>query len=973
MRQLTSADESESVHVSPTLRVQLLGDFSLACGQQPVTSLDSPRLQSLLAYLLLHRNSPQSRRYLAFLYWPDSSESQARNNLRQALYLLRHALPDADRFLYADTQTLQWVLESPFSLDVADFEQAVRQADSVESLQDAVNLYHGDLLPGCYDDWILPQRERLQQEFCAAVERLLRLLENRGDCRSAIRYAERLLRADPLREETYRHLIRLYALSGDRTGAMRVYQTCVRVLKRELDVEPSPETLTAYAESQKRQASPASPPVWPQPRTDNLPNYLTSFIGRRQELDDLKGVLSFQGVSESAPRLLTLTGPGGCGKTRLAIQVGSTLAGAFADGVWIVDVATLNDPSLIPHVVASVLSIQEQPGRDLSDTIIHHLRSKQLLLILDSCECWVAACAGIAESLLRACPHLRILATSREKLSIAGEQVWPISPLSLPDFSSPSLVSASQSDAIQLFVERARSVLPTFALNTDNAAPIVQICQRLEGLPLAIELATARVALLTPAHIAARLDDIFQLLARSSPSTPLRHQTLRAALDWSYQSLSNKESLLLRQLSVFAGSFTLEAVEVVCDGQGEPGQLSPPEILDLLSRLIDKSLVAVSDWRQGDHLRYRLLQPTWQYAHEKLMESEDGERLRLRHLEFFVDLAEQAEHHFTQAEQVMWFNRLAAELDNLMAALDWSLQRGHLTQALRLTGALWYFWLVRGYYAAGVKRLIQAISLTQAAPPSRVRAKALWAAGAIFLWSESDWARARPLLEQALAIGRELEDKNVVAGALGTLGATAYGQGDYAGAQSFLAESLKLLRAAGDKHSLGWSLAYLGDLALLRHDHEEAQRLYAEGISNFREIGDINSMAYPVRRLGVLALQRGDYAEARRLFEESLTLNREVGYYKGIAACLAALASLALRQGQLVRAARLSGATQTSLSMGGGKLFPTDQAEHDRDLAALRTQLEKSLLDAALAEGRTMQVSEAIDYAIQADQLSPSL
>jgi predicted ATPase/DNA-binding SARP family transcriptional activator len=966
--QLIRMDGNWSVDVSPTLRVQLLGDFYLVYDHQPVSKLDSPRLQSLLAYLLLHRNAPQARQHVAFLFWPDSTESQARNNLRQALYLLRHALPDADRFLCLEPHAMQWLPDSPFALDVADFERAAEQAQSLESLRHAVNLYHGDLLPGCYDDWIVPERERLQQEFRLALEHLILFLENQGDYRSAVRCAERLLRSDPLREEAHRQLIRLYALSGDRTGAMRVYQTCVKILRRELDVEPSPETRAVYAESQKKQASPARPARRPTPQTGNLPTYLTSFIGRREELNHLKGILLPPGAPESATRLLTLTGAGGCGKTRLAIQAASCLADSFAGGVWFVDVATLTDPALIPQAIVSAFGIHERPGRDPLEGIADHLRAKESLLVLDSCECWLVACARIVESLLHACPRLQIVATSRQKLSVAGERVLPVSPLSLPDGDSLSPDALLRSDAIRLFVDRACSSWPTFALGADNVVPILQICQRLDGLPLAIELAAARVGPLAPIQIAARLDKAFQLLSSVSPSTPPRHHTLRATLDWSYQSLTKPERVLFQRLSVFAGSFALEAVEVVCADQEEGASLLTSEILDPFSALVDKSLVVVSDWKQGDELRYRLLQPTWQYGNEKLMASDDMERVRQRHLEFFLNLAEEAEHHFIHVEQVAWFDRLMAEHDNLMAALDWSLARSGLTEALRLTGALWYFWLARGYYAAGVKRLMQAISLTQTAAPSRARAKALWAAGAIFLWSTSDWSRARPLLEESLAVGRGLGDKSIISGALDTLGATAYGQGDFVAARSFLAESLALLRELDDKHSLGWSLAYLGDLALLEQDQEQAQRLYVEGMASFRQIGDINSMAYPVRRLGMMALERGDYEQAQTLFKESLMLNKEVGYLKGIAACLEALAGVALRQGQLVRAARLFGAGEAALEAFGGKLFPTDQAGHEHHLTALRTQLEESSLDAAWAEGKAMRADQAMDYALKAEE-----
>ncbi len=952
----------------PTLHIQLLGDFRLVYDDVPVTTVNTPRVQALFAYLVLHRHAPQSRQRLAFLLWPDSTEAQARNNLRQCVYLLRQALPDADRFLDADTHTLQWMPDAPFTLDVEDLQRAIEQSSTLTSLQQAASLYRGELLPGCYDDWILSKRELVQKQYAETLERLVSLLESQHDYRSAIRYAERLLRSDPLREETYRLLIRLYQLSGHRTGALRIYRTCARVLKRELGEEPSPETRAAYEESQTAESPPARTEASRSSRTNNLPMYLTDFIGRQQELEELKRLVFSPGAHRVKTRLLTLTGSGGCGKTRLAIQLAVDVMDTFTDGVWFVDLAPLKDPSLIPQTIASVLDIQEQSRRTLMNTLLDQLRSKHLLLILDNCEHMMPLCAQIVESLLRSCPHLQVLATSRERLNVMGETVWRVPSLSLPDAHDLTPSVLSRSDAIRLFVERACSVLPTFALDTGNAALIVQICQRLGGMPLAIELASARVTLLTPAQIAARLDNVFQLLTQANRSAPIRHQTLRATMDWSYDLLPEKERILFHRLSVFVGGFTLEAVDAVCADHMEQGGILSFEILGLLSGLLDKSFVIVTDWKQGEQARYRLLEPTWQYANERLLQSGESEWLRRRHLEFFLKMAEEAEPHFSQTEQVVWFDRLVLEHDNLRAAIDWSLQGSEPTAALRLTGALWYFWSARGYYSEGVKRLLRAISLPEAVMLSKARAKALWASGALLLWSDSDVSQARPLLEEALAAGRQLGEKWVIAESLNTLAAVALGHKDYATARSYLDESLALSRELGDKHNVGWSLAYLGDVSLLQVNYKQAQRLLEESASVFRAMGDSNSLAYPIRRFGQVALYWDDYTQAAALFKESLILNRQVGYTKGVVACLGALAGVAVRQGQLVRAARLFGAAETLLSVTAGKLFPTDQIEHDRDVAALQAQLDQVSLGAMWSEGRGMTLEQAIDYALKPEE-----
>jgi non-specific serine/threonine protein kinase len=382
---------------------------------------------------------------------------------------------------------------------------------------------------------------------------------------------------------------------------------------------------------------------------------------------------------------------------------------------------------------------------------------------------------------------------------------------------------------------------------------------------------------------------------------------------------------------------------------------------------MDKSLVMALEL-ELDQMRYRLLEPTWQYAKEKLLESGEFERLQSYHLEFFLNLAEEAEPHFSQADQGAWYDRLTAESDNLRAAIYWSLRRGAATAALRLTRALHDFWSARGHYQEGVGLLMQALSQSDAAIPSGARANALQAAGVLLLWSDSNWSQARPLLEQALATGRKLADKKIIASSLSVLGAGAYSQKEFAAAQSFLDESLVLRRELGDNHGLGWSLAYLGDVALVQRDDVQAGKRYEESAECFREIGDSNSLAYPIRRLGGIALDRGDYQQAITLFRESLTRNGKVTNPKGIAACLVAFAALAVKHGQFIRAAKLFGAGEVILGATAGELFTTDQIEFDVNVAALRARLEETSIDAAWAEGRAMTLEQAIDYALTADE-----
>ncbi len=1020
------------------LQIQLLGDFGLSYQGQPVQGFDKPRLQSLLAYLLWHRDAPQSRQHLAFLLWPDSSEAQARTNLRKLWHRLRQTLPDADRFLEADVQTIQWRLDAPVSVDALEFEQAARQASSITAWQEAIALYRGDLLPNCYDDWLLAERERLRQLLSESLERLALLLEAKRDYRLAISYAQHLLRHDPLREETYRLLMRLHALSGDRAGAVRVYQTCVAVLKRELEVEISPATRTAYEQVMKLEAAavPAvSPPL--QPRRHNLPFQLSSFIGREREIAQLKRWLL-------QTRLLTLTGPGGGGKTRLALQVAGELAGEMKDGAWVVELAALSDPALAIQAVAHALGVQEQPSRPLPDTLADHLQIKELLLILDNCEHLLAACAQLSQLLLRSCPGIRILATSRERLNVPGETVWPVPPLSLPASPHLALDTLLQSEAIRLFVERAAAALPTFALTPPNAAAVAHICQRLEGIPLAIELAAARVRLLTPAQIASRLDDLFQLLGHGSHVAPPRQQTLRATMDWSYALLSPKEQTVFRRLAVFAGGFTLAAVEGVCPDEGErmKAKIHPSDILEGISQLIDKSLI-VADM-QGGEARYRLLEPIHQYAAEKLRESGELEQAQARHSLFFLHFTEETEPKLKGAEQIAWLNRVEMEHDNLRAALSYALATGKAELGLRFVVALNSFWQLRDYLSEGRAWTEQALGQNFRPERAELRAQALnallhlavmqgdYTTGKLLAdeslvmfselgdkqgiadtlkylgniaWHQSEYGTAQTLLEQGQALFQEVGDRLGMADSLHYLGHVALDQGnyeqanaffrdslslfreighaesiatlvgdvgllayleeDYATARLFFAESLALFQATDSKDGTAMSLHRLGDVERCEGDDTGAETLYNESLALFQQTGRKVFIANIRHNLGYIAQHRHDYALAATYFKESLSLFRDIGDKKGVAECLMGLAGLICAQGHPHQAARLFGAAEALREAVGSVLWPANRLEYQRNLAALRAQLDEDSLAAAWADGRTMTMERAIEQALR--------
>lgn len=1003
----------------PTLRIQLLGSFYIAYNNTPLNSVNTPRLQSLLAYLLLHRATPQDRQHLAFQFWPDSPEAQARANLRFFLHRLRRALPAADQYLHSDESTLQWRTDASFTFDVSEFELAMVQVEQTDvaarqrALEQAVTLYQGDLLPSCYDDWILPERERLRQMFVGTLERLALLLEQQGEWRAAITHAQRLLRYDPLHEETYRRLMRLHSLSGDRVGALRVYHTCITVLERELAVEPSAATRQEYTEL-LRQATPAAPVtplgltpgyarlVIPSGPPNNLPIALTSFIGRTQEKLEIERLIT-------VARILTLTGPGGCGKTRLALEVAADrlLARHFEDGAWRVELAKLTDPALVTQAVASTLGAREERNKPLMRTLTEFLQSRHILLVLDDCEHLIDACVQLVEMLLGACPLLRILATSLVPLNVAGETVWIMPPLSLPEpppAGADIFSSATQSEAVRLFVERAASVLPTFQLTPQNAAAVSEICRRLDGMPLAIELAAGRVKVLRPEQIAARLDDRFNLLTGGSRTALPRHQSLRAVMDWSYELLTPAERALFQRLAVFAGGFALEAVEAVCTGHG----IEAHHVLELLSLLVDKSLVVVD--QLPHETRYHLLETMGQYAHEKLVETSDMEETRRRHVAYFMDFAERGERELEGPQQPAWLERLEREHDNLRAALRWALDHSESETALRLCSALGLYWFLHGHQSEG-RRWIEAALATQSSASVATRAQTLMRAGRLAS-NQGDYAPAKRFYEASLTLWRELGDQRGIARALGRLGQldslqgenrlahrrleeslaqwrelrdppgiantlfqlgiSLLIEGDFAGARARLEESLKLFKELQVKDMIALALNGLGELARTDGDYMRAAAYYDESMALSQELGHKLNIAHLLSNLGYLAYQQQDAARAAALFTASLKLCRELEVKRAVTEPLAGLAGVVTAAGNPAGAVRLLAAASALHAAMGDVWWPADRTAFEQILADVRAQLDEATFQAAWNEGSAMTVEAAIEFALATASMLPA-
>lgn len=591
----------------------------------------------------------------------------------------------------------------------------------------------------------------------------------------------------------------------------------------------------------------------------NLPVSFTSFVGREREISELERLL------ESA-RLVTLTGVGGCGKTRLAVEVARRLVEGYPDGVWFADLSSLGDPTLVVQSVASAVGVREEPGQPVVDSLARFLSSRKALLVLDNCEHLVEACARVAGDLLRACMDVRILATSRESLGVESESTFPVPSLTVPDPStSEGVDSLLQAESVRLFKERAIAVDRRFAPTDEDVPALAQICTRLDGIPLALELAAVRVKVLTPKQIASRLDDQLGLLARGGRTKIERHQTLRATLDWSYELLDDDEQMLLRRLGVFAGRFSLEAAESACSEDG----LEKNRILDLLTALVDKSLVEAKT-QEGARL-FRLLEPVRQFVSEKLRSSGEGPVLHVRHWDYYLAFARRAEPELIGPAQEEWFARLDAEYDNLRAALKWSSDEnaGPYTP-LRLAGSLWGFWVVGGRLSEGRGWLEKAFAIDTGSSPA-LRAWALYGLGQVTMGSQGDDEAVRVHLEESIRIAREIGEVRILSLSLGSLGNLLWDRGD-PGGPALAAEALDVARKGNDPWAIASALMNLGEYVERHGDYTEARRLLEESLAVNRAMGNALGMVSALEDLGRYAYWQGDYAQARSLIGEGMQI-----------------------------------------------------------------------------------------------------
>jgi len=679
----------------------------------------------------------------------------------------------------------------------------------------------------------------------------------------------------------------------------------------------------------------------------NLPPLPTALIGREQEVARIVAALQSDGR-----RLITLTGPGGTGKTRLALKVADELLEDFSDGVFVVDLSAVTDAPLVVAQIAAALSLKESGGRGLQETLHDYLASKELLLVIDNFEQVMDAASEVA-SLLTSAPDVRVLVTSREPLRLAGEQEFAVPPLSLPSSSSPRLEEARRAPAVALFTERARGVRADFALTEDNVAAVIAICRRLDGLPLAIELAAARVKVLSPQGLLDRLDHSLRLLSSGRRDASERQRTLRGAVTWSYELLSENEQKLFCRLGVFSGGWSLEAAEAVC----ERSDLEL-EVLDGLASLVDKSLVrAVA----GDEERFSMLETIREFAIERLDESEEAEEFRRAHAEYFRGLAEEAEPHLVGEDQKEWLDRLERDHDNVRGALNWSVAEAP-DLALAIAAPLWRFWYVRGHLTQA-RRWLQATTAQTNEETSPVRAKALRGL-AVCVGVQGEYGRSEHVGQQSLAIYEQLGDQSGVSSVLETLAIAAENQGNVDLARTRYERALELGEKIGDVRGATWVGNNLADLLLRQGDYDAAKQRLKTNIRLLGELGDKEGLAFALVTMSEVLLAQTSYAESLKAAQESLLLSEELGHSTVIAYCFEVFAAIHSRQGKADLAARSLGVAENLLDATGVQLAPSEKKTHEDTVRQTLRELSPDEFVAGLQEGRAVPVERAIAEAL---------
>ena len=1026
--------------MSPHLVLQFLGLPQISLNDQPVVT-DRRKAIALLAYLSVNDIGHPSQRYtrdsLSALLWPDYEQAKAFSNLRRTIWEVHEAL--GENWLIADRESVRLNPAAEIDLDVSHFQSLLSQAREqtefslcIPLLNDAVKLYRNHFLTGFslkdahpFNEWAFAESEELRHKLADALTLLSDDYCGLGQADKAIPHARRLTTLEPLNEAAHRKLMEVYLQAGQHGLALKQYQTCEQILRKELNLDPQPETRALYKKIRKREINtiPIENQTEPTTPKHNLPAQLSTFIGREKEQDEIINLLAKN-------RLVTLAGVGGIGKTRLSLQVGENLLKDYRHGVWFVPLDSLSDPALIPSTVAAVFDIREgSSDQPIIERLSYALRQKTTLLIFDNCEHLLDACAQLSKTLLINCPNLKILATSREVLNLEGEATYYLSSLSIAD-DNTALETLTDYESVQLFVERASLALSSFQLTKENAQTIAELCRKVDGIPLAIELAAAHVNILNVEEILRQLDNSFALLARDSRTALPRHQTLRASMDWSWGLLPEPEQSFMRQLSIFAGGWMLESAQAVCDG----------DVLNLTSALVKKSLILVSQEANSD-TRYRFHEIVRQYAHEKLSEPSETADLRTRHLHYFLNLSEQAEPALRGPTQIEWMSRLKDERDNIRAALKWA-DKTDLEAGLYISGRLRYLW-EQFDVQEGIRWLTEFTQKPKSNNYPLAKAKALLTYGRFLIWllkysevrviaqeclaiyrAQKDQhgeidsldllARSLFLLteleqslevalqaldlsrslgdkyresqslmrvgecrwqlttyhdftyfEQAIQLNRELKNWSGLAGCMVFAGGWVLLNGNLQVAEKYAEESMSLFRQLDDKRGLSAALENYGRIALVQGDLEKAHTFLRESIEIRQEVGERTGYLWSRSALGYVALWQGDIAAARHIFSETIKEFFKDKIEIGVVFNLEGIAGLYIAIGKPEIAAHLIGWADATRERIKDTRPPLEQPDVDKIIAACVEKMSEAAFSDAYDEGQKMSLDEAVAYALR--------
>jgi predicted ATPase/DNA-binding SARP family transcriptional activator len=1016
------------------LALHLLGPPQIQLDDTSLT-LERRKGTALLAYLAVE-GGRHTRASLSALLWPDQEGSKAYKNLRQILWELQQSMGEG--WIAADRESIGLNRETDIWLDAREFESRLAEGQRENDisrraslLSEAAKLYRNHFLTGFslkdaqpFNDWAFAKSEELRRKLSQVLRTLAEDYCAMGQASQAIPHARRLVSMDPLDEAAHRHLMEIYLQAGQNNAALKQYQVCEQILRKELNLDPQPETRELYKKIRKGEFKPASipRPVATLPAPHNLPGQLSTFIGREKEQKAIIKLIA-------GNRLVTLVGTGGIGKTSLALQVGHKLLQNYPDGVWFIGLDSLSDPALVPQTVAAIFDIRERSDKGILELLTNALRTKSVLLIFDNSEHLLDACAQLITALLQYCPSLKILATSRESFGIAGEAMYQVPSLSTPRPREDSLKKLGKYEAIQMFAERAALVQSDFQLTDENIQTIAEICRRVDGIPLALELAAARVNILQVDEILHQLKKSFQVLANQSRTTSPRHQTLQASMDWSWGLLDETERAFLRQVSIFAGGWTLEAAQAVCEG----------DILELTSALVKKSLIVVHQTGRGT--RYGFHEIVREYSSRKLIESGDQNKLHTWHLGYFLGLAERAELELRGPALVDWMERLNDERNNFRIALRWAdkidVEAGlYLSSRLMRywesanlpEGRRWlenfinkpeskdfplarahalntYSWLLTWFQqfdrafsvaeeslalfrAAGERHgevdvLIslenmyqfkdeietalrlgrQALALAEALGDRWRQANALLYLG----WNYHNLEQRFGYWEEAIRLFREVGDQITLANLLGLLGQFRVLHGDFELGEKCVDEALRLWQA--NRRANIWDNPRVTKslIAMMKGEYEQAETLLREVMISAQERGNRMSFLWAQLRLGHVFLRSGNLTEAHEVLAETAQNFGKDGYTIGAVFSLEGMAELFATVGKAEYAARLIGWADLTREKIQDTRPNYEQANVDKVIAACLAKLGEAAFSDAYDKGQEMSLEEAVAYALKED------